>query len=562
MKAFISLLLLTFGYNLALSQSVELPYGTYMIKMAYGNKIIDGAAGRPAWGSDPATGCYADGNKLVMWDIASSYRNQKWIFESDGAGNYIIKNAQSGKALDASFNERNTNGGSLITWQVNKGVSQKWKIIQLTNGFYRIQLAENNKAISIGSLTPGNGERPVLWNYDNAQTQMWEIQRVIERAQTPWIQPVKKPGTGGDNEFFGHGPKVNLKVRLEVRNKNEIWAITDFNAIEVGGDVFNRPDGTEAAIQRGSRIYTGGAGEEITQILTPTTAEINYTDGDHNEDYVLPKLNPNEAAESRPMTSLNSSQNWQLQGVNYDACVNFARIIGDRNGHDFNNTAPGVQGGCGYQVFFNDIRVIVKNQKDTFKPLVTILDVPEGFYACGESTCSSSSGSGLLNYYSKNVSCNQVWSAVNSVGHVINTIRQIGIANMGIDPVTLKDKLRDWQSDIQYRQINDANECMRQINTNFKNKRPTILLVSWGGSAVRDIYAPWYDSYGIGSAALHYVVLKGRDIFRKLYYVVDNGEPKTWTEEYLKQAVYWRPENFVIEGALYGANVRPGSIIF
>lgn len=213
----------------------EIPYGTYMIKMAYGDRIIDGADGYPSHINSSASGCFQDGSRIVMWDIASSYRNQKWIIESDGAGSYIIKNAMSGKALDAYYSERNTNGGHLVNWQVNAGVTQKWKISLLPSGFHTIRLAENNKAISVGSLTPRNGENPILSDYTGNNTQAWEIQRVIERAQTPWLQPTKKPGSNGDNDFFGHGPKVNLKVRLEVRQKNEIWAITDFNALEVGG---------------------------------------------------------------------------------------------------------------------------------------------------------------------------------------------------------------------------------------------------------------------------------------------------------------------------------------
>ena len=540
----------------------EIPFGTYIIKMAFGNKIIDGAYGDPPLGGRAATGAYADGNRLVMWDVAAAYRNQKWIIQSDGAGNYIIKNALSGKALDAFFSERNNDGGHLVCWQVNRGVTQKWKINTLANGFYSIALAENSKVISIGSLTPRNGDNPVLWRNDGVNTQQWELIRVVERAQTMWQQPVKKPGTGGDNDFFGHGPKVNLKVKLEIRRDNEIWAVTDFNALEVGGGWPNNPDGTEANCHREERIYAANPGEVIERIYTPTTAEINYTDGDHNEDFVLPKTNPAEPAESRPMTSLHIDENWQLRGVNYDACVNFARIIGDHDGQDFNNGLPGVGGGCGYQVFFNDITIKVKNQNDRLKIFTKMVDVPEGFYGCGESTCSSSSGAGLLNFYNKNVSCAQVWSAVNSVSHVINTIRQIGIANMGIDPITLKDKLHDWQPTIQYRQFANGAEGLRQIQQNLSSNKPVIILVSWGGSAVRDIYAPVYDSYGIGSAALHYVVVKGIDLVRHLYFVVDNGEPKTWTETYLSQVVYWRPENFVIEGALYGANVKPGSIIY
>lgn len=532
--------------------SFPIPYGTYYIKSGSTKFFVDGTYGSP---SEPS-GTYADGTPLVMWNIAEWYANQKWVIQSDGAGNYLFKNALSGKAMDASFPQRNNNGCPVINWKANAGETQKWKIVTLANGKYSIRLASNNKALTMTSATPDNGTPLQLWDYsDTRADQQWELQRVIERAQTPWLQPVKKRGTGGDNEFFGHGPQVYLDVRLAIRNNNEVWAITDFNAKEVGGDIFNRPDGTEAACRYESMIYRGNPGEIIDYIYSKNGSYVRYTDGDHDEDFVLPA----DKGEQRPVPDLSPSHNWQLPNTDYSDCVKFVRFIGDHNGHDFNNAPPGVSGGTGYQVFFNDIRVHVKKSAAS---AAKIVNVPESFYGCGESTCSASSGSGVLNFYGHRVSCGDLWARLNSVAHITNVLRSLNIANLGVDPGTLRDKLRDFKTDIQLQQINSGDVALNRIKTNIRNNRPTIALVSWGSKAVRDSYCPLYDSYGGGSAALHYVIIRGMDEGRKLFYIIDNGEPKTWTQDYMMGAIYWRPENFVIEGGLYGVGVKPGSLIF
>lgn len=527
--------------RLMTSIAVSIPYGTYYIRSAAAKYYIDGTAGS----QQSRNGAFGDGTRILMWQMAESYPNQKWIIQSDGAGSYSIKNAESGKAIDASWNERNNNGCPLICWQTNGGETQKWRISQLVTGKYVIRLASNSKAVTMTAPAPTDGTPLQLWDYSESRAdQQWELERVIEKAQTPWLYGYKKRGTGGDNEFFGHGPQINLDVRLVIRNSNEVWAITDFNAKEPG-------DATEAAAHNESMIYKGNSGEVIEYIYSRNGSYVRYTDNDHEEDFVLPA----DKGEQRPQVNLD----WQLPNTDYRDCVKFVRFIGDHNGSDFNNAPPGMDGGCGFQVFFNDIRVLVKK---TAMSSAKIVNVPEGFYACGESTCSGSSGSGFLNFNGVNITCDEVWRQCNSVVHVTNALRTLGIANLGVDPGTLRDIINRNKAGFQLLQINQSPIALNRIKANLRINKPTIILVSWGSKAVRDSYCPSYDSYGGGSAALHYVIVRGMDESRKLFYILDNGQPKTWTQEYMLSGIYWRPENFVIEGGLYGVGVRPGSIIF
>jgi hypothetical protein len=116
--------------RLMTSIAVSIPYGTYYIKSAAARFYIDGTAGY----QQNRSGAFADGTRIVMWGMAESYKNQKWIIQSDGAGSYYFKNAASGKAMDASWNERNNNGCPLITWQTNggeNGRSFSWQAVNM-----------------------------------------------------------------------------------------------------------------------------------------------------------------------------------------------------------------------------------------------------------------------------------------------------------------------------------------------------------------------------------------------------------------------------------------------
>ena len=179
-----------------------------------------------------------------------------------------------------------------------------------------------------------------------------------------------------------------------------------------------------------------------------------------------------------------------------------------------------------------------------------MVDVPERFYGCGESTlqqqrCRQISGQQecelygcglplilwLLWNYSPNWNC--------QYGHYYY----------------LKDKLHDWQPTIWYRQFANGAKGCRFSKTSAVTNR---LLFWYHGVAVQCrifmhlLRQLWYWQCRIALRGG-----KGVDLARHLYFVVDNGEPKTWTE--LIGGVL-AAENFVIEGALYECNVKPGSI--
>ena len=127
---------------------------------------------------------------------------------------------------------------------------------------------------------------------------------------------------GGDREFAGHGPDVEAKASLEIRNSNqEIWVVLYLHAKET------RSDWTEAEGTWDRKLWTVDPGWTIVQIQTDTSSETSYRDTDHSLD--------------RP-------------AVRGGSLVSRFEIMGDTGGNDVGNcTADDVY----MNVYFNKITV-------------------------------------------------------------------------------------------------------------------------------------------------------------------------------------------------------------
>jgi hypothetical protein len=367
----------------------------------------------------------------------------------------------------------------------------------------------------------------------------------ISGLQTKKFIPPKAPGSGGDNDFFGHGPKVNVRVEIYVKAEATLYARITFNATEVSGD------GSTASGTREELIYFAGWGNKILSINSPTVCELIYSDDNHNEDYVggNGRVRAHEAR---------AYWNTAPSFVKADDLVRFCVINGDTDG-------PEIGTRTGVRVFFNPVSLTVQ------KPVPALignfsLNVT-GVSSCGESTCSASSGAGLLHYYGFNtVTCAEFWSRERSVGHFVNWARDNGIANMGMPPNVLRDKLKDWKNDVQLRNLANSNYIAEIQKIIRDQRRPVIALVAWGSRCVEDYYAPTDDSYGIGNAIVHYIIIDGWDKSstgnQLSWHILDNGVRKSWTDDYFRSAFFWKPENFAIEGILYPQDVHPGNIVY
>lgn len=85
------------------------------------------------------------------------------------------------------------------------------------------------------------------------------------------------PHTGGDADFGGHGPFVDLQVQLHVFNGNELWASVYMNAKETKSD-WTQAEGT-------GWYHLTTAPSNIVGILSPSFFAHEYTDDDHDRDF-------------------------------------------------------------------------------------------------------------------------------------------------------------------------------------------------------------------------------------------------------------------------------------
>lgn len=98
----------------------------------------------------------------------------------------------------------------------------------------------------------------------------------VELAPTPLFIPPWT--TGGDRDFGGHGPRVNLFAQIEVRNRNELWARVWMRARETTSDWTEAEGSAEYLVFRNQEF------SDIYRILSDTVSFTSYTDDGHEDD--------------------------------------------------------------------------------------------------------------------------------------------------------------------------------------------------------------------------------------------------------------------------------------
>lgn len=98
----------------------------------------------------------------------------------------------------------------------------------------------------------------------------------VDLAPTPKFIP---PWTdGGDREFAGHGPRVNVFTWLDVQDRNELWAHVWMRARETESDWTEAEGTADYLVFRDSNV------SDIYRIMSDTISAASYTDDNHADD--------------------------------------------------------------------------------------------------------------------------------------------------------------------------------------------------------------------------------------------------------------------------------------
>ena len=183
---FIIVILATFLINVATAQTE----GIYYIRLA-NNNIMEAEGG-----TFNNNGC-----KIQIWERVNNVQNQKWQLIRLPNGRFKLKNLGSGKMLDADAGSVNTNGCRVQLWdEVPNSANQEWAFQNIGSGRYTIRggASSSNKVLDVTGYAVANfGTAIQLWDYSTSNTanQIWYLDRIGAPVPVvPALQAYVKPG--------------------------------------------------------------------------------------------------------------------------------------------------------------------------------------------------------------------------------------------------------------------------------------------------------------------------------------------------------------------------------
>lgn len=137
--------------------------GAHRIKAKHSGKCMDVA------GVDRNNGA-----NIHQWDCHDG-GNQKWRFVDVGNGYYRLEALHSGRCADVA--DRGTvNGTNVIQYDCHGGDNQVWKPIRLEGGWYQIKSKLSGRCLDVAGVGIGNGTNIQQWECHYGDNQSWAIE--------------------------------------------------------------------------------------------------------------------------------------------------------------------------------------------------------------------------------------------------------------------------------------------------------------------------------------------------------------------------------------------------
>jgi hypothetical protein len=113
-----------------------------------------------------------DGRKLQQLPYGGG-DNQKWNFQAQGNGFYLLVGVESGKAIHVPGGET-TDGLALVQGNVTKEPTQKWKIEKTDGNYFKFTCEKTGKVLAVN--TDANGAPIIQTAFTGAPEQQWKIE--------------------------------------------------------------------------------------------------------------------------------------------------------------------------------------------------------------------------------------------------------------------------------------------------------------------------------------------------------------------------------------------------
>lgn len=128
----------------------------------------------------------SNGAKLQQWTYGAG-ANQKWVIAHQGANQYTIKSAQTGRAVDVASNTL-LSGDNIGMWPVKTTTPQQRYLFTPTDsGFFKIIGVGNGLALEIADSATVNGARVEQREYQGGAYQQWLVALDHPATYTAWV---------------------------------------------------------------------------------------------------------------------------------------------------------------------------------------------------------------------------------------------------------------------------------------------------------------------------------------------------------------------------------------
>lgn len=95
----------------------------------------------------------------------------------DPNATYSFTNRASGKVMEVAVAAPG-DGGDAVQWADNGGLHQKWSIVSVGDGYYRIVNRRSGRSLDVSGNSTADGADVIQWTYTGSANQQWRITRV------------------------------------------------------------------------------------------------------------------------------------------------------------------------------------------------------------------------------------------------------------------------------------------------------------------------------------------------------------------------------------------------
>lgn len=151
------------GYHLVITPGSTAAFsGTYVIKNVNSGLALDTSGSGTAQGT------------LAVQATASGSSTQKWTLVPEGSGFYEIENSRSGLLLGIS-NEGIAAGADALIWGNNGTSDHLWQLVSAGSGEYKVENYNSGLLLGVTSRSKASGAQVLQWTDNGTADHLWTL---------------------------------------------------------------------------------------------------------------------------------------------------------------------------------------------------------------------------------------------------------------------------------------------------------------------------------------------------------------------------------------------------